>query len=389
MNHKGTKAQRKAEIRKQKSESRRLYSGFYFLLSSLSSLCLCVSVVHLASPTALAADPSLDALITAGHWKRARPLAEQQYAANPNDARAAYQLSQVKEAFDDLDGALPLAEKAVTLDGANAGYRYQLAAVCGEKADKASFFQKGGWAKRFKEEADKAAALDPKNVDARFALIEFYLQAPRLMGGDKSKAREMADQIAKADAGEGYVAELRLARENHDTASQATLCGRALAAAIDSYDALVSLANYCELDPPQSPPASEQFAHKAEQLHPDRADAYLVLARYYGRAGRSADLETLLAEVEKMVPDDLSPYYAAGNGLLAAGKDLPLAERCFRKYLGGTPEAGRPDLATTHWRLGLVLEKEGHKPEAVSEIETGVRMNPSLREAKKDLERLR
>jgi hypothetical protein len=401
MNHRGTETQRKSEIRKQNSESRPLHSAFYFLISGLISLWLCVSVVHFAASTALAADPSLGELIKEGHWKRARPLAEQQYASHPSDARAAYQLSQVKEAFDDLDGALPLAEKAVLLDGSNAAYHYQLAAVCGEKADAASFFQKAGWAKRFKAEADKAATLDPKNVDTRFALIEFYLQAPRLMGGDKSKARDMADQISKADAGEGYVAELRLARENHETATQAAVCGRALAAPIENFDALVSLATYCDLDPPQSPAAPGQFAQLAPLAQPlqfarravkvdgGRVEAYVVLARWYAQAGRLQDLRSLLGEAEKMVPDDLRPYYAAGNALLAAGKDPPNAERCFRKYLSGEPEAGAPDLAVAHWRLGLVLEKEGRKPEALAEIETAVKMKPSLREAKKDLDRLR
>jgi cytochrome c-type biogenesis protein CcmH/NrfG len=346
-------------------------------------------VVLLASPAAAPADLSLDALIKEGHWKRARPLAERQYESNPNNARAAYLLSQVKMAFGDLDGALPLAERAVSLDGSNAAYHFQLAAVCGEKADAASFFQKAGWAKRFREEAEEAASLDPKNVDARFALIEFYLQAPRLMGGDKTKARDMADQIARADAGEGYVAELRLARENHDTAREAALCGGALAAATENYDALGSLATYCDLDAPQSPSAPEQFARRAMKADVGRVEAYTVLARFYARAGRSQDLQPLLAEAEKMVPDDLTPTYAAGNALLAAGKDLPNAERCFRKYLSGEPEAGAPGLAEAHWRLGLVLEKAGRKPEAISEIQTAVQMKPSLQAAKKDLDRLR
>src|SRR5271157_10361 len=385
----GFSASTQAEHKSPSSRSRFLHSAFCFLISALFSLCLSASAFNFASATALAADPSLDTLIKAGHWKRARPLAEQQYAAHPNDAHAAYQLSQVKEAFGDLDGALPLAEKAVSLDGSNADYHYQLAGVCGEKADAASFFQKAGWAKRFKAEADKAAALDPKNVDTRFALIEYYLQAPRLMGGDKSKAREMANQIAKADAGEGYVAELRLARENHDTATQAAVCGRALAAAIENYDALVSLASYCNLDPPQTFGAPEQVARRALKIDPDRAFGYATLARFYGRAGRLTDLDALLAEAEKNVADDLMPYYAAGNGLLAGNKDLPRAERYFRKYLGAVPEGEEPDLATAHWRLGLVLEKEGRKPEAIAEIETAVKMRPSLREAKKDLDRLK
>ena len=345
-----------------------------------------VQPVLLAGQTA---DPPLDALIEEGHWKRARPLAEQQYAAHPGDAQAAYQLAQVKEAFGDLDGALPLAEKAVSLEGSNAAYHYQLAAVCGEKADKASFFQKASWAKRFKAEADKAAALDPKNVDTRFALIEFYLQAPRLMGGDKSKAREMADEIAKANVGQGYVAQLRLAGENHDSGLKVELCGLALAATIDDYDALVSLAWTCNVDPPAAPNPPEQFARRALKIDPDRVPAYAALARFYGQAGRLADLDALLAAAEKAVPDDLLPYYTAANGLLAGGKDLPRAERYLGRYLGAAPEAGEPDLATAHWRLGLVLEKEGRKQDAIAEIEIAVNIRPDLRAAEKDLDRLK
>ena len=55
--------------------------------------------------------PLADSLVRASHWKRARPLAEQLYRRNPDDAQAAYLLSQVKMAFGDLEGALPLAGK--------------------------------------------------------------------------------------------------------------------------------------------------------------------------------------------------------------------------------------------------------------------------------------
>ena len=81
--------------------------------------------------------PLADSLVRASHWKRARPLAEQLYRRNPDDAQAAYLLSQVKMAFGDLEGALPLAEKAVVLDGSNASYHYQLAAICGVLAEHA------------------------------------------------------------------------------------------------------------------------------------------------------------------------------------------------------------------------------------------------------------
>src|SRR5262249_54500279 len=74
---------------------------------------------------------------------------------------------------------------------------------------------------------------------------------------------------------------------------------------------------------------------------------------------------------------------------LTKDKDLPRAERYFRKYLSQEPEGQTPSLAAAHWRLGLVLEKQGRKPEAITEMETALRLQPSFAPAKKDLQRLR
>src|SRR5215468_9325061 len=124
------------------------------IMMSYATLVLGVLLAGLEAKTALANDPAPEALIKAGHWKRARPLVEQHYQANPGDARSAYLLSQVKAAFGDLSAAVTLAEKAVALDSNNADYHVQLGTVCGETAEKASLFAKAGWAHRFKEETD-------------------------------------------------------------------------------------------------------------------------------------------------------------------------------------------------------------------------------------------
>jgi hypothetical protein len=42
-----------------------------------------------------------------------------------------------------------------------------------------------------------------------------------------------------------------------------------------------------------------------------------------------------------------------------------------------------------HWRLGNVLEREGHKSAALNELEVAIRIDPSLEEARMDLRRLR
>ena len=53
------------------------------------------------------------------------------------------------------------------------------------------------------------------------------------------------------------------------------------------------------------------------------------------------------------------------------------------------PEGNTPPFWAAHWRLGLVVEKEGEKPEAVAEVQNAVNINPDFEPAKKDLKRLR
>jgi hypothetical protein len=172
----------------------------------------------------------------------------------------------------------------VELDGSNASYHYQLAAVCGVLAEHASLFKKVSWAKRFKraarmricrrvgrktppderrwgEEADKAAALDQNNVDARFALMEFYRQAPRLMGGDKRKARQMVEEITKADPARGYVDAAILAREEKDDTSVEPLCSKALLAGPKSYDVLIGASEFYRFSQSKSN-LSEKYARE-------------------------------------------------------------------------------------------------------------------------------
>jgi tetratricopeptide (TPR) repeat protein len=334
-------------------------------------------------------DPAPEALIQAGHWKRALPLVEQRYQANPGDARSAYLLSQVKAAFADLDAALPLAEKAVALDSNNADYHLQLGIVSGETAERASLFAKAGWAHRFKEETDRAATLDPKNLDARFALMEYYLQAPRLMGGSRQKAADMAEEIGRINPARGYLAQARLAQEDKDAAREEAAFLKALAAAPEDYEILVSTAGFYNRETQRKYDQAEKQSRQAVKINPGQVSAYSALAFALAAAERWPELDAGLAEAEKNVPDDLSPYYQAGRALLYTGKDLPRAERYFRRYLRQEPEGEAPTLAHAHWRLGLVLEKEGRKPEAVSEIEIALRLRPDFGEAKKDLKRLK
>jgi tetratricopeptide (TPR) repeat protein len=248
-----------------------------------------------------------------------------------------------------------------------------------------------GLAKRFKQETERAIALDPNNLDARFALMEFYWEAPGIMGGDKKKSYALADEIARLNAVRGYFAQAELANKekSKDLARFESLYLKAVEADPRSYNARVSLASLYLGDATKKYDLAEKHLREAVKIDPGRSGAYAVLVQAYIYQQRWKELEAALAEAERAAPDDFNYYYQAGRVLLVTGQDLPRAERYFRKYLTQEPEGGAPRHAAAHWRLGLVLEKSGRKPEAVSELETATRLEPDFEPAKKDLKRMK
>jgi tetratricopeptide (TPR) repeat protein len=334
-------------------------------------------------------DAAPDNLLESRHIKRLRVWAEARVAANPNDAQAAYYLASAREESGDLDGALPLAEKALSLDPNNSRYHLLVANICIQQGQRAGIFKGMGLARRFRDEASKAASLDPKYVDARESLMEFYFEAPGMAGGDKKKAWALADEIGKIDSVRGLLAQANLAGKEKNAAKQDDLYQKALAAAPHDGRVLREAAGFYVSDAQKKYDLAEKYALEALKLDEDRADPYTVLAVVYAYGERWKDLDAILLRSEKNVPDDFGAHYQAAKALLVSGKDLPRAERYFRKYLTMQPEAGEPPWAGAHWRLGQVLEKKGKKADAVAELEAAVRLQPDLKPAKDDLNRLK
>ncbi len=334
-------------------------------------------------------DAAPESLLEARHLKRLRAWAEPRVAANPNDAQAAYYLGSAKEESGDLDGALPLAEKALALDPNNARYHLLVANICIQQGQKAGIFKGMGLAHRFRDEASKAASLDPKYLDARESLMEFYFEAPGIAGGDKKKAWALADEIGKIDAVRGLLAQANLAAKEKNRAKQEELYQKALAAAPHDRHVLLEATGFYVSDSQKKYDAAEKYALEALKLDEDRVGSYAVLAIVYANGERWKDLDAILARSEKSIPDDFGAHYQAAKVLIVSGKDLSRAERYFRKYLTMQPEPGEPSWGGAHWRLGQVLEKEGKKAEAIAEMQEAVRLEPDLKPAKEDLNRLK
>jgi tetratricopeptide (TPR) repeat protein len=333
--------------------------------------------------TLLTAQPGGQDLIDGGHFKRLRALVATQ---NPNDPETLFLTAAVKHIWGDLDAAEKLAEKAVAADPKNARYHFRMAMIEGEKAQKASVLHQLGLARRFKKEAEATLALDPNHVRALQTMIDFYMQAPGVIGGDKAKARAIADRLMKIDPAEGYRAQVTLARYDKQDGRVEELLRKAVEVRPASYDARMALGDWCANQ--KKFDEAERHAREAVRLRPDRAVPYGLLAAVLVHQDKWTDLDVALAQAEKADPDNLLPDYRAANNCLARKVELPRAERYLRKYLTQEPEPRQPSLAAAHWRLGLVLEQQGRKPETIAELQQAVKLDANS-PAKTDLKRLK
>ena len=102
----------------------------------------------------------------------------------------------------------------------DAAAHYRRGVELGEAAEKANIFRRASLARQTRIEFEQAVALDPNFIDARVALVEYYLRAPHFLGGSEQKAIAQAHEIMKRDAAEGHraFAQIYEHQKQHDKA---------------------------------------------------------------------------------------------------------------------------------------------------------------------------
>lgn len=345
-------------------------------------LALVLAVATLASAT------TPEQLVDDGHFKQARALVDRQLQANPNNAELNWLMARIHRAFGDIPGAINYAQKAVQLAPGKADYHLTVAELQGRVAEQSNMLKQAMLARTIRKELETALQLDPSNLDARWGLLQYYWMAPSFMGGDKAKAREMATEIAKLNAAQGFAAQAAIAADEKRTADVESNYRRAVQANPKDYDARISLAQFYMADDQKKYDQAEEQYRGATKIAPTRIDGYVGLARIYATRGQWTQLDLVLSESEREISDNLQPYYEAGLVLLNSTKELPRAERYLRKYMGQEAEGNSPSLPDAHWRLSQVLDKQGRRPEAIAELNTAVKMDPGFEPAKKDLKKM-
>jgi tetratricopeptide (TPR) repeat protein len=124
-----------------------------------------------------------------------------------------------------VDEAVKQAEKCVATQPANAACHVSLGKALGSKAMLGGMMAAMSHAGTIRDAFKKAVELDPRNVEARFGLLQFYMMAPSIAGGGTGKAETLTAQTVaiNPEAAKLMQAKLDLAADKLAKAEAAAL----------------------------------------------------------------------------------------------------------------------------------------------------------------------
>jgi cytochrome c-type biogenesis protein CcmH/NrfG len=204
------------------------------------TILLLTAVLPLAAADQALRDQA-EALFREREWAQAQAVLERAAAAAPNDAETQGLLGKVYLTRGDAEKAVAALERAAALAPQSSNYQRMLGDAYGISAQKAGMFGKMTFARKCKAAYDKAVELDPRNLEARWSLMEYCRQAPAFVGGGMDAAYAQAEEIRKIDANRGRIALATLYMSDRKAVEAFGLFDEALAADPDDYTTLYQL----------------------------------------------------------------------------------------------------------------------------------------------------
>jgi tetratricopeptide (TPR) repeat protein len=261
-------------------------------------------------------------------------------AGNPSSADAHNLLCRVLYSEERWDSAISECERAVALNPKTSLFQLWLGRAYGEKADHSSWFTAIGLAKKTHNCFEKAVDLDPRYVEARSDLSEYYIEAPGFLGGGIEKAAAQANTVDRLEPATAIYIRARIAEHEKRNSD-----------------------------------AEEQYK-KAVQLHPDSHRQLVDLASFYRRMNRLDEMEAAIQKSAELNKQNDSSLVDSAGLLLRANRNLPLAASLVHRYIDqGTRSEDAPTFQA-QYLLGQILEKQG-ATKAASQAFQAARNNAS------------
>lgn len=309
----------------------------------------------LCSPKAAAAEPSAYAQalaqFQAGQYRQASSLLSAALKKTTASAASEILLARCYYEMSDWDGAIQRAQSAVEIEPSNPEAHVWLGQALGREAESRRSFPLAIKARR---EFEQAVALGPTDVDARRDLMEFYLEAPWILGGSKAKARKQAAAIAAIDPVQGTLARAQYDNRTGDDSS-----------------------------------AQAEYRHVLD-LKPARVGPYLEVADNAVAHKDVSELNAAVSGAAQVNPSDPRLTYYRGVAQVLEGQRLAQAEHDLKSYVAHAPDRrDYPSHASALSWLGAIYERLGRPNLAMIEYQAALQLDPDFPAARQALLRLK
>lgn len=138
-------------------------------------------------------------------FDQARPIFENFLKSNPSNLKTIEYLGDIAGKNKSWDTAIGYYRKLKQLKPSEANYYYKYGGVLGMKATQVNRFKALGMIDEVRGSFEKAIVLNPKHIEARWALIELYIQLPGIVGGSQSKAIKYSNELMRLSPVDGYL----------------------------------------------------------------------------------------------------------------------------------------------------------------------------------------
>jgi tetratricopeptide (TPR) repeat protein len=149
-------------------------------------------------------------LFHAKKYDEAQLLFEGVLKIKPSDLKTIEYLGDIEAYNKSWIDAAKYFKKLTVLKPTEANYFFKYGGALAMRAMEVNKLKAFGMVDDMKAAFEKAIALNPKHIPARWALIELYLQLPGIVGGSESKAISYSNELAQFSPVDGYMSRGRI-----------------------------------------------------------------------------------------------------------------------------------------------------------------------------------
>ncbi|WP_242155294.1 tetratricopeptide repeat protein [Aestuariivivens sediminis] len=240
-------------------------------------------------------------------------------------------------------------KKLLVADDNNANYHYKYGGMLGMKALE-NKFNAIGLIGDIKSSFKRAVELDTTHIEARWALVELYMQLPGIFGGSKHKSLEYAEELERLSKVDGYLAK----------------------GYIYEYD--------------NAPDLAEKY-YKLAITEGGSLTCFDKLTKFYESENQPQKAIENIEEAQKRHPRNALHYQI---GKIAAEYNIQVekGEQCLNTYLKNYSVTDGVPKAWAHYRLAQIHMHKKHKSEALKHIELAIAELPKIKTFKEQKEKI-